>query len=68
MPYTIEDFQKDVAREHLHFLSADEVIPQFSTDEVLKNLSLSERLKGLSKEEVDAYFQGIEKLSTDNKH
>ncbi len=60
MPYTMEDFQKDVARDFLHTLSpdevlgrfsSDEVVRRFSSDEVLGKFSPDERLKGLAPNE-----------------
>jgi hypothetical protein len=74
MAYTMEEFQKDVAREYLHYLSADEILKQVSIEERLKGLSANERLKdlpvnerlaGLSKEDVMKYFQQVEQK--DNK-
>ena len=66
MAYTIEQFQKDVAKEHLHFLTvnerlqgltANEVLTQFSAGEVLKQFSASEVLKQLPIEEIMTYLQ-----------
>ncbi len=52
MPYTIEDFQRDYAREYLDRLSADEVLSRFSPDEILKRYSSDEVLKRYSPDEV----------------
>jgi hypothetical protein len=55
--YTIEEFQRDVAKEHLHFLTANER---------LKGLSMSEILKQFSKEEIIAYLQQMNKQEENN--
>ncbi|NOQ36957.1 MAG: hypothetical protein GQ569_13890 [Methylococcaceae bacterium] len=77
MPYTLDDFNKEIGRKHLHFLNVEDVAKEFpideylkhySTDEVLKQYSLSERMKGLPKEEVEAYFLQLEQQKTDNQH
>jgi hypothetical protein len=47
MPYTMEDFRREVAREHLH--------------EILKRLSPEERLAGLPPEQIEAYLRRLEK-------
>jgi hypothetical protein len=69
MAYTIEQFQKDVAREYLHYLSTDEILKQvsieerlkgLSANEILKNLPVNDRLAGVSKEEVMKYLQQLE--------
>ena len=52
MPYTIEDFQRDYAREYLDRLSPDEVLERYSPDEVLKRYSPDEVLKRYSPDEV----------------
>ncbi|MBU0568364.1 hypothetical protein KJ693_07930 [bacterium] len=52
MPYTMEDFRRDYAREHL-----DEILQRFSADERLQGLSADERLQGLSVEEIKAYLE-----------
>ncbi len=59
MAYTLEDFYKEVAREHLHYLSVDEVLKQFPTSEVLKQFPTDEVLKQLPTDEV------LEQLSED---
>ncbi len=48
MPYTVEDFMRDVTLDHLDLLPADER---------LRGLSSDERLKGLSPEEIEAYLR-----------
>jgi hypothetical protein len=47
MPYTMQDFLRDVTLEHLDRLSPEER---------LKGLSTEERLAGLPKEEVEAWL------------
>lgn len=48
MPYTLEDFEKDYTKGHLHFLNADERLEGLSATERVKGLPATERVKGLS--------------------
>jgi hypothetical protein len=52
MPYTMADFRRDIAREHVQELSAEER---------LQGLSLEERLAGLPPEQIEAYLKGLQK-------
>ncbi len=65
MPYTMEDFERDFTREHLHLLppeerlkglSAETIFQRFSPEERLQGLPPEERLKGLSPEIIEAYL------------
>lgn len=38
MPYTIEDFQKEYVREHIHRLTPEERLEGLSRDEILSVL------------------------------
>ncbi len=51
MPYTMEDFRRDVKKEFLQELTPEE------RREILERLSPEERLKGLPLEEIEAYLQ-----------
>jgi hypothetical protein len=51
MSYTMEDFERDFTREHLHLLSPEERLKGLPPEEWLKNLPLEEWLKGLPPEE-----------------
>jgi hypothetical protein len=51
MPYTMEDFDRDYAEDHLHLLPPEVVLNRYSTEERLKGLPAEERLKGLPAEE-----------------
>jgi hypothetical protein len=57
MPYTVEDFMRDVTLEHLDLLKADERLRGLTSDERLRGLTSDERLKGLSPEEIEAYLR-----------
>jgi hypothetical protein len=52
MPYTMEDFKKDVVRENLKRMSPQEILENIPLDALLKGLSVEERLKGISNEEL----------------
>ena len=56
MPYTMEDFERDFTREHLHLLSSEERLKGLPPEERLKGLPPEERLKGLSPEMIEAYL------------
>ncbi len=51
MPYTIEDYQRDYVREHIHKLPPKEVLEKFSPEERLRGLPPEERLRGIPPEE-----------------
>jgi hypothetical protein len=53
MPYTIEDFRRDAAREMMERLSPVE------RQELVKRFSPEERLRGLSEEAIEAYLKKI---------
>jgi hypothetical protein len=65
MPYTMEDFLRDVALEHLHLLTPDERCRGLSAEELRRGLSAEELCSGLSAEEllkgltVDERLEGI---------
>jgi len=71
MSYTMEDFNRDFTREHLHLLPPEEllkglppetVFQQFSPEERLKGLPPEERLKGLPPEAIFQQFSPEERL------
>lgn len=51
MPYTVEDFKREYAKEHI-----DELLDKLSVDEVMKKYSADERLKGISADEIMKKF------------
>ncbi len=73
MPYTMDDFHKEIALEHfntltvgekMRYLSTDEILQHMATDDLLRGLlNKSPRLKGLSISEIKAYLDKI----ADNK-
>jgi hypothetical protein len=52
MSYTIENFRRDYAREHLHQLTPEERMEGLPAEERLRGLEPEERLRGLSPEEL----------------
>jgi len=58
MPYTIEDYHRDLAEEYLQ-THKDEVLQQFSLEERLKGVSPEDLLKRLSPEDIEAYLQKV---------
>ena len=70
MPYTMEDYQRDVARryldqlppeERLKGLSIDEILRRFPADEILRRFSADEILHRLPLEDIRAYIEKREK-------
>jgi len=55
MPYTWEDFRRDIVREYLE---------QLPPEERVKGLSPEERVKGLSPEEIEEIWEYLEKLKS----
>jgi hypothetical protein len=73
MPYTIEDFRREIAREvmqemtpeeRLAGLPAEEIVKRLSPQERLAGLPVEERLARLSADEIDAYLKRAEKKAT----
>ncbi len=72
MPYTVEDYKKDLKERVLAMLTPEELLESLSLEELLKRLPPEERLKGLppeerlkglTREQIEAY---LKKLSTVN--
>lgn len=61
MSYTMEDFERDYARDHLHLLSKEEVLGQYSPKEVLGQYSPEEVLGQLSPEAIEKYLTNLKK-------
>jgi hypothetical protein len=49
MSYTLEEFNKEFVKNHLHLIPAEEVLKQYSADEVLKRYLPDEILQSLPK-------------------
>ena len=56
MSYTMEDFERDYAREHLYLLSPKDVVECFSIKEVVECFSIKEVVEYLSPEVVLKQF------------
>lgn len=72
MPYTWDDFEREIKEEvlakltpaeRLEGLPLEELLKRVSPEECLKGLPPEEFLKRLTKEEIEAY---LKKLSTSN--
>ena len=57
MPYTMEDFGRDFAKEHLKDLTPEERLEGLSAEERLKGVPAEKRLEGLSPEEIAALLK-----------
>lgn len=47
MPYTWDDYYRDITREHLDWLPKEELLAKLSVEDRLKGLPIEDRLKGL---------------------
>ncbi len=56
MPYTMEDFNRDFTRDHLHLLPPEERLRGLPPETVFKQFSPEERLKGLALETIFNQF------------
>ncbi|NOQ36170.1 MAG: hypothetical protein GQ569_09785 [Methylococcaceae bacterium] len=72
MPYTMEEFQKEVAQNHLRFLTATDVLKeipkedflkQIPKEDILKRIVEKDFLKQLSKEEITRYLQQLNEVN-----
>jgi len=62
MPYTIEDFQRDLKEEVLNSLTEDDLdllMKKVKPEDFLKRFKPEERLKGLSPKEIEEYLKKI---------
>ncbi len=57
MPYTVDDFMRDVTLEHLKLLPPEERLRGLPPEERLRGLPPEERLRGLSNEEIEEYLR-----------
>ncbi len=76
MPYTIEDFRKEIKQDALKMMTPEEVVKAFPAEEIfgafpaeerLRGLPAEERLRGLSAEEIRAYLKKLPKKATPAK-
>lgn len=59
MPYTWDDYYRQVTREHLDWLSKDELLAKLSVEDRLKGLPVEELLKRLSPEDIEAHLNKL---------
>jgi hypothetical protein len=55
----MEDFLRDVTREHLHLLTPEERCRGLSAEDTLGGLTVDERLAGLPTEVVEDYLREL---------
>jgi len=56
MPYTIEDFNRDFTKEHLHLLAPEERVEGLPPESIFEQFPPEERLKGLPPEVIEEYL------------
>jgi len=70
MPYTVEDYRRELERNVLSSITAERIMEEFSLDELLKSIPtedvlkkfpVEERLKGLSARQIEAYLKKLRK-------
>ncbi len=59
MPYTWDDYYRDVTREHLDWLPKEELLAKLSVEDRLKGLSVEDFLKRLPPEDIEAYLNKL---------
>lgn len=62
MPYTMEDYRRDLKKEALEELTPQEILdglPPEKRAKLLEALLLEQRLQGLSKEEIETYLRNL---------
>ncbi len=59
MPYTWDDYYRQITKEHLDLLPTEERLKGLRAEERLKGLRVEERLKGLRPEEIEAYLKKL---------
>ncbi len=75
MPYTVEDYQRDLKNEVMKSMTEDDIaelmknfgpeklLKMYRPEERLKGLNTEERLKGLNAEEIKTYLKKLDKKS-----
>ena len=72
MPYTVEDYKRDLLKEVVKAIPAEEILSRFDPEERLRGLPPEERLRGLPPEErlrglsVEQIRAYLEKLQNDS--
>ena len=59
MPYTMEDFNRDFTRDHLHLLPPEERLRGLPPEERLKGLAIETVFKQFSPEAIEAYLSKV---------
>lgn len=76
MPYTIEDFRKEIKQDALKMMTPEEVVKAFPAEKIFGAFPAEERLRGLSAdevfrafspEEIRAYLKKLPKKATPAK-
>ncbi len=69
MPYTVEDYKRDLLKEVVKAIPAEEILSRFDPEERLRGLppeeilsrfDPEERLRGLSVEQIRAYLEKLQ--------
>ncbi len=60
MPYTIEDYRREIKERALKMMTPDDVIRAFPAEELIKGLSPEERLRGIPADEIFKRFSAEE--------
>jgi len=59
MPYTVEDFKREVREEVLASMTPEERLQGLPPEELLKRLPPQERLKGLTRKQIEDYLKTL---------
>ena len=63
MPYTMEDFRRELKQEVLKTLTPEERLEGLPPEKRLEGLSPEKRLEGLSPEEIENYLKNLKERS-----
>ena len=66
MPYTMEDFAKEVARAHLKDLTPEERLKDLTPEQRLKDLTPEERFAGLTPDQIERALEKLKAERTTN--
>ena len=67
MPYTMEDFRRDVLKQNLEEMSPEALFKILPTEKLLKAMPPEERLKGLPTAVIENYLKRKKKGSRSRK-
>jgi hypothetical protein len=59
MPYTMEDYEREVEERVLRKLTAEKLLAHLTPEQRLAGMSPEQRLEGLPREEIEKYLKKL---------